>query len=115
MKTPITLIEAHNRIFDTLVFCPYGEQFVLTFTDGTYVAFNVNYDVASDLSLTEAPWASDEWLDETVLRAGLLTLDELVQLRANEAIQSLLQYRANRYAAYLRLKSEFESETPDNG
>ena len=114
MKTEVKLTEAIGKTLAAVEFSESwcGGQAVLAFTDGTFATLGVErgYESGED-EIKEDTLAVFDFGDEKLARAGIVTLDEMAAMRAEQTRQrqAEAQYRqeARDRQEFERLKRKF--------
>lgn len=108
MKTEMKLTEAVGKTLAAVEFSESycGGQCVLAFTDGTFATLGIARGYESgDEEITEDTLALFDFGDEKLVRAGIVTADELAAMREDRNRQQRAEYEKQQEA---RDRQEFE-------
>ena len=108
MKTEVKLTEAVGKTLAAVEFSEshYSGQCVLVFADGTFATLGIDRGCEyGDEEITEEPLDLFDFGDEKLVRAGVVTADELAAMRKARDDKHSAAYRARQEA---RDRQEFE-------
>jgi hypothetical protein len=115
MKTEITLAEVAGKTVEKMGACEpgninYSRQFIITFTDNTFIVVGVEMDYDS-VTVDVQKLDEGEFGRDTLMHFGIVTQEEFDERDRQKAMQRKLDQENADYRefqAYQRLKEQFE-------
>ncbi len=114
MKSEIKLTNAIGKTLAAVELSNrcYGGQAVIAFTDGTFATLGIDRGYESgDEEIKEDALRVFEFGDEKLIRAGIVTLEEINEMRTEKTRQEQAQQQASQEARdrreFERLKKKF--------